>query len=113
MLKYGLSLETAPAFLETAKSISSDYDLRTLLTEAVDQLPKNAPSAMIESMLATATANIESEYDLAEFLITVTNSRPLDEAQRSRIERAADSVKGEYNYGRVMSALHRRKTNSL
>ena len=113
MKKYGLSVETAPAFLQTAKSITSDYDLRTLLTEALDELPKNAPPAMIESMLGTATANIESEYDLAEFLITVANWRPLDDAQRARIEHAADSVKDEYNYGRVMSALHRRKTNSL
>jgi beta-lactamase regulating signal transducer with metallopeptidase domain len=114
MKKYGLSLETAPAFLQTAKSIGSDYDLRTLLTEAVEQLPDNAPGTMIESMLSTAAANIESEYDLAEFLITVARSRPLDDAQRTRIERAAEGLKGEYEYGRVMSALHRRKsTNSL
>ena len=113
MKKYGLSLETAPAFLQTAKSISSDYDLRTLLTEAVEELPQNAPPAMIENMLGTATANIESEYDLAEFLITVARLRPLDDAQRTRIEHAAESVKGEYNYGRVMSALRRSRTNSL
>ena len=113
MKKYGLSLETAPAFLQTAKSISSDYDLRTLLTEAVEELPQNAPPAIIENMLGTATANIESEYDLAEFLITVARLRPLDDAERTRIERAAESVKGEYNYGRVMSALRRSRTNSL
>lgn len=113
MEKYGLSLETAPAFLATAKTISADYDLRTLLTEAVEQLPQDAPPAMIESMLATATSNIESEYDLAEFLITVAKLRPLDAAQRARIERAADAVKGEYNYGRVMSAIRARRTNSL
>jgi hypothetical protein len=114
MKKYGLSLETAPAFLQTATSIGSDYDLRVLLIDALQQLPDNAPASMIESMLTTAKTSIDSDYDLAEFLITVANTRPLDEAQRARIESAAESVKSEYDYGRVMSALRKRKTtNSL
>lgn len=114
MKKYGLSAETAPAFLDAAKSISSDYDLRVVLTAALKQLPENAPPSVLEGMLTTATSNIESQYDLAEFLITVAKSTPMTEAQRARLEQAAESVKSEYDYGRVMSALRRRKTtNSL
>jgi hypothetical protein len=38
----------------------------------------------------------------------------MTEAQRARLEQAAESVKSEYDYGRVMSALRKRKTtNSL
>ena len=114
MKKYGLSAETGPAFLDAAKSISSDYELRVLLTAALKELPENAPASLMESMLTTATSSIGSEYDLAEFLITVANFRPMTEAQRARLEQAAESVKSEYDYGRVMSALRRRKTtNSL
>jgi beta-lactamase regulating signal transducer with metallopeptidase domain len=114
MKKYGLSAETAPAFLDAAKTVSSDYDLRVLLTAALKQLPENAPASVLEGMLVTATSNIDSEYDLAEFLITVAKSGPLTDAQRTRLEQAAESVKSEYDYGRVMSALRRRKTtNSL
>jgi beta-lactamase regulating signal transducer with metallopeptidase domain len=114
MKKYGLSVETGPAFLDAAKSISSDYELRVLLTAALKQLPEDAPASLMENMLTTATSNIGSQYDLAEFLITVANSRPLTEAQRTRLEQAAESVKSEYDYGRVMSALRKRKTtNSL
>ena len=114
MKKYGLSAETGPAFLDAAKSISSDYELRVLLTAAVKQLPDDAPASLMETMLTTATSSIGSQYDLAEFLITVANSRPLTEAQRARLEQAAESVKSEYDYGRVMSALRKRKTtNSL
>ena len=114
MKKYGLSAESAPAFLDAAKTISSDYDLRMVLTAALKQLPENAPASVLEGMLVTATSNIDSQYDLAEFLITVAKSGPLTEAQRTRLEQAAESVKSEYDYGRVMSALRRRKTtNSL
>ena len=114
MKKYGLTAETAPAFLDAAKTVNSDYDLRVLLTAALKQLPDNAPASVLEGMLVTATSNIDSEYDLAEFLITVAKSGPLTDAQRTRLEQAAESVKSEYDYGRVMSALRRRKsTNSL
>jgi beta-lactamase regulating signal transducer with metallopeptidase domain len=114
MKKYGLSAETGPAFLDAAKSISSDYELRVLLTAALKQLPEDAPASLMENMLTTATSSIGSQYDLAEFLITVANSRPLTDAQRARLEQAAESVKSEYDYGRVMSALRKRKTtNSL
>lgn len=106
--QYGVSKATGPAFLAAAAKFSSDYDLRTMLTTTLRAQP-DLDESILDGFLSLVSRRISSDYDKAEFLVFVTNTRPGTAAERERIEKAAESIKSEYDYGRVMSALRRRR----
>ena len=113
--KYGVSKATGPAVLAAAARFSSDYDLRTMLTTTLRAQP-DLDESILDGFLSLVSRRISSDYDKAEFLVFVTNTRPGTAAERERIEKAAESIKSEYDYGRVMSALRKRRaptTSSL
>ena len=109
--KYGLSTETAPAFLAAAERISSDYDMRTLLTSVLEEQPK-LDQSIIDSFIDLGAKRIGSDYDKAEFFIAVAQRAPQTDAERERIAKAAESIKSESDYGRVLASLRRMKNSS-
>ncbi len=109
--QYGLGGETWRSFVDAASRFSSDYELRTMLTSAVNDYPK-LPDATIEAILDLVKTKIDSDYEKAEFFITVARARPATEAEHERIAKAAESISSEYEYGRVLAALRKRRVTS-
>jgi hypothetical protein len=64
---------------------------------------------LAKSILASA-AKIDSDYECSELLIAVANTITIDDELRPPFEKAADTLQGEYEYGRAMSAVRRRVT---
>ena len=62
-------------------------------------------------MLASA-AKIDSDYECSELLIAIANTITIDDDLRPSFEKAADTIQGEYEYGRAMSSVRRRVTKS-
>ena len=60
--------------------------------------------------ILTSAATIDSDYECAELLVAVANAITIDDDLRPTFERAADTIQGEYEYGRAMSAVRRRVT---
>lgn len=107
--KYGVTKSTGPAFLAAAAKFSSDHDLRTMLTTTLRAQP-DLDTTILDGFLSLVSKQIGSDYDKAEFLVFVTNTRPGTAAERERIEKAAESIRSEYDYGRVMSAIRKRRS---
>lgn len=107
--QYGLGADTWRSFVDAASRFSSDYELRTMLTEAVKDNPK-LPDATIDAVLDLVKTKVDSDYEKAEFFIAVSRMRPGTEAEQERLAKAAESISSEYEYGRVLAALRKRRT---
>lgn len=108
--KYGLGADTWRGFVDAASRFSSDYELRTMLTAAVKDNPK-LPDAMIDAVVDLVKTKVDSDYEKAEFFIAVSRSRPATEAEQERLAKAAESISSEYEYGRVLAALRKRRVS--
>ncbi|HEX2718733.1 MAG TPA: M56 family metallopeptidase [Gemmatimonadaceae bacterium] len=108
--KYGLAADTWRGFVDAASRFSSDYELRTMLTAAVKDNPK-LPDATIDAVVDLVRTKIDSDYEKAEFFIAVSRSRPPTEAEQERLAKAAESISSEYEYGRVLAALRKRRVS--
>ena len=108
MAKAGtLDTSTREAYFAAANKIGSDYEHHRALTPLLkrDMLTKD----MAKAILASA-AKIDSDYECASLLVEVANAITIDDELRPVFEKAADTIQGEYEYGRAMSAVRRRST---
>jgi hypothetical protein len=60
--------------------------------------------------ILTSAAKLDSDYECASLLVEVANAITIDDELRPVFEKAADTIQGEYEYGRAMSAVRRRAT---
>lgn len=91
------------AFVGTAITIDSDYELGRALKQTVSA-PVAVPSAVVRDVLK-ASHGIDSDYEMAQFLITLVSKQKLDDISRPAFFTAVDSVHSDYERGRVLKAL--------
>jgi hypothetical protein len=82
--------------------LSSDYTRRIYYEAAVGSGKLDA--AGYERLVTLAGQTISSDYDLAEFLITVSKTQPLTERMQAGFITAAKSIGSDYERHRVLSA---------
>jgi len=102
-----LDESTRDAYFAAADQVGSDYEHHRALKPLLKRDLLTKPLA--RAILASA-AKIESDYECASLLIEVANAIAIDDDLRPVFERAADTIQGEYEYGRAMSAVRRRVT---
>jgi len=102
-----LEESTSGAYFAAADQIRSDYEQRRVLMPLVrrDLLTKELAKGILASAL-----KLESDYECAELLVAFANAITIDDDLRPAFERVADTIQGEYEYGRAMSAIRRRVT---
>lgn len=91
------------AYVAATVTIDSDYEMRRALTPAISS-PTALPSAVVRDVLKAAHG-INSDYEMAEFLIAVATKQKLDDIGRAAFFTAADSVHSDYERGRVLKAI--------
>ena len=82
--------------------ISGDYGRRIYYEEAVKSGKLDA--AGYERLVTMAGQSISSDYELAEFLITVAKAQPLSERMQAGFVTAAKSISSDYERHRVLTA---------
>jgi hypothetical protein len=82
--------------------LSSDYTRRIYYEAAVNSGKLDA--AGYERLVTLAGQTISSDYELAEFLITVSKTQPLTERMQAGFIAAAKSIGSDYERHRVLSA---------
>ena len=82
--------------------ISGDYGRRIYYEEAVKSGKLDA--AGYERLVTMAGQSISSDYELAEFLITVAKTQPLSERMQAGFVAAAKSISSDYERHRVLTA---------
>jgi beta-lactamase regulating signal transducer with metallopeptidase domain len=105
--KGGLDATTRDAYFAATAKIDSDYEHHRALTPLLkrDLLTKDIAKGILES-----ATKIDSDYECASLLVEVANAITIDAELRPAFDRAADTIQGEYEYGRAMSAVRRRAT---
>jgi beta-lactamase regulating signal transducer with metallopeptidase domain len=107
LLTLGKTQTLAPtvmdAYVATAASIASDYELGRALKQAANS---NAalPPAVVRDILR-ASLGIDSDYEMAEFLITLVTKQKVDDTARAALFTAADTVHSDFEHGRVLKAI--------
>lgn len=91
------------AFVGTAMTIHSDYELSRALQQTVSA-PVAVPSAVVRDVLK-ASHGIDSDYEMAQFLIRLASKQKLDDISRPAFFTAVDSVHSDYERGRALKAL--------
>src|SRR5947208_14357932 len=82
--------------------ISGDYGRRIYYEEAVKSGKLDA--AGYERLVTMAGQSISSDYELAEFLITVAKTQPLSERMQAGVGAAAKSIRTDYERHRGLTA---------
>lgn len=91
------------AFVATANTIDSDYEMGRALKQTVSG-PTAISSAVVRDVLK-ASHGIDSDYEMAQFLITLVERQKLDDISRPAFFTAVDSVHSDYERGRALKAL--------
>ena len=91
------------AVIAEAEQISSDYVaglyLKTLISKA------KLTDEQMRRVAETGAREIESDYELAELLITVSRTHPVDTSLRPVFLRAAGTIESDYEHARVLKAV--------
>jgi beta-lactamase regulating signal transducer with metallopeptidase domain len=87
--------------------LSSDYTRRIYYEAAVNSGKLDA--AGYERLVTLAGQTISSDYELAEFLITVSKTQPLTERMQAGFVTAAKSISSDYERHRVLTAALSRR----
>jgi len=82
--------------------LTGDYTRRIYYQAAVESGKLDA--AGYERIVTLAGQNISSDYELAEFLITVSKAQPLTERMQAGFVTAAKSISSDYERHRVLAA---------
>jgi hypothetical protein len=91
------------AYVAATLTIDSDYELRRALTPA---LATSTPlSSTVVRDVLKAAHGIDSDYEMAQFLIAVVSKQKLDDTGRVALFTAVDSVHSDYERGRVLKAI--------
>ena len=104
----GLDASTSDAYFAAADKIKSDYEHHRALTPLLSRDILKS-SDLAKAVLASA-ARIDSDYECASLLVEFANAITIDDNLRPAFEKAADTIQGEYEYGRAMAAVRRRVT---
>jgi hypothetical protein len=89
------------AFLSAIGSIDSDYEKG----RALSALLSKAPEKGILLFTIKSASTISSDYERAQLLLKVAQSRSSDDAVRNALVEAAKTIGSEYERGRVLSAV--------
>lgn len=82
--------------------LTGDYTRRVYYQAAVESGKLDA--AGYERLVTLAGQSIDSDYELAEFLITVSKTQPLTERMQAGFVTAAKSISSDYERHRVLTA---------
>ncbi len=93
-------------FFQTVGTIDSDYEHRRVLSALLKI--RNLSEGALTQLLDSA-AGISSDYEKAMLLLEASNSYTGDARLRSAFLKAVDTIKSEYERGRVLSALLKNK----
>jgi beta-lactamase regulating signal transducer with metallopeptidase domain len=91
------------AYVAATITIDSDYELRRALTPAL-ATSTPLPSTVVRDVLKAAHG-IDSDYEMAQFLIAVVAKQKLDDTGRVSLFTAIDSIHSDYERGRVLKAI--------
>lgn len=104
----GMFLEgqNVAAFFQSIETIQSDSVRRGILSELLQQ--KNLSEEALAQVVESA-ARISSDYEKARFLIGALNLYDGDNLVHSAFLKTIETIKTDYQRGRVLSALSERK----
>jgi hypothetical protein len=95
----------AAAFFQPVATIRSDYEHRGVLSALLKR--RGLGPEFLGHMLASA-ARISSDYEKATFLLEAANDYTNDARLRSAFLQTVETIKSDYERGRVLSALKNR-----
>jgi len=98
--------ELRTVFFQTVETIKSDYEHRGVLSALLKNSKPN--EEVLAGMLNSAT-RISSDYEKATFLLEASNAYAGDARLRDAFLKAVETIKSEYERGRVLSALMKNK----
>ncbi len=93
-------------FFQTVNSIDSDYEHRRVLSALIKT--KNLGEEALTQLLNSA-ADISSDYEKATFLLEASSAYTGDVRLRNAFLKAVETIKSDYERGRVLSALLKNK----
>jgi hypothetical protein len=93
-------------FFQTVGTIQSDYEHRRVLSALIKT--KNLGEEALTQLLDSASA-MSSDYEKATFLLEASNAYTGDARLRSAFLKAVETIKSDYERGRVLSALLKNK----
>lgn len=96
---------TRRAYLDAAKSIQSDFELRRVLSGLLQG--GVIPSALAVGLLETSTS-IDSDFEEASLLVQVAGQQPIDATVRGPFFKALATVGSSFEHSRVLQTLLKR-----
>lgn len=98
--------ELRTVFLQTVETIKSDYEHHGVLSALLKNTKLN--EEMLSGMIDSAS-HMSSDYEKASFLMEASNAYAGDRRFREPFLRAVETIKSDYERGRVLSALMKNK----
>lgn len=102
-IDYLLAHGGVPAVLQEVDAMSSDYVQRLYLDRMLGKT--QVTPAALETVIAQATKSIDSDYEMAEFLMSVARKYEFNDALRRSFLQAANTLNSDYEHRRVLSAV--------
>ena len=96
---------TRRAYLDAAKSIGSDFELRRVLSSVLQG--GVVPSPLAAGLLETSTA-IDSDFEEASLLVQFARQQPIDATVRAPFFKALATVSSAFEHARVLQTLLQR-----
>ena len=93
-------------FFQTVDTIDSDYEHRRVLSALLKS--KNLSEGALTQLLDSAAA-MSSDYEKATLLLEASNAYTNDTKLRAAFLKAVETIKSDYERGRVLSALLKNK----
>jgi hypothetical protein len=93
-------------FFETVETIKSDYEHHGVLSALLKNPKLN--EAVLSGMIDSAS-RMSSDYEKASFLMEASNAYAGDQRFREPFLKAVETIKSDYERGRVLSALMKNK----
>lgn len=94
------------AFFQAVNTISSDYEHRRVLSALIKT--RNLGEEALTQLLDSASG-MSSDYEKASFLLEASSAYTGDSRLRSAFLKAVETIKSDYERGRVLSALLKNK----
>jgi len=96
---------TRRAYLDAAKSIGSNFELRRVLSALLQGGP--VPSPLAAGLLETSTS-IDSDFEEASLLVQFARQQPIDATVRAPFFKALATVGSSFEHARVLQTLLQR-----
>jgi beta-lactamase regulating signal transducer with metallopeptidase domain len=102
-VEYLLSRNGVQGVLDEVALIDSDYTQRTYLNYLLRKSTLN--SGAVRSVLSLAQRELDSDYELTEFLIAVASRYDFNDESRAAFIRATSTLDSDYEHRRALSAV--------